>query len=239
MIDKVNPEIPGELLESSQTPWTAQRRKLQAWFGRNAPSLGELYEGAVSIVCEPEFPGRVRFVSHAVREIRNRLPDVVSGLRAPKRLDYKNRLDDIVKHWQKEGLPLDGSVPPVSVTAMDTPLSDCVPVRNRLFRRVSSLVKDHTDTREKPEQAAFRMFDALAPENEDLLNSLRPIILQWLEITNWFVRHAHDSGTQDKDFLWDDFVRRFELFETILVSLIREFFKTLEELDAILEEANS
>ncbi len=190
------------------------------------------------MMCEAEFPGRIRFVSHAVREIRNRLPEVVSGLSTSGRLDYKNRLDDIARRWQKSSLPLDGSLP-ISATAMDTPVDDHVPVRDDLFRKLASLVKDHTDTREKPEQTAFRMFDALAPENEDLRNSLRPIILQWLEITNWFVGHAHDSGRQDRDSLWADFVRRFELFETILFSLIQGFFKTLDELDAILEETNS
>jgi hypothetical protein len=63
----------------SQAYWTHARLELQAWLQRNAASLAELYGGAARLVYDTPLPGRVRFVCHAVREIRNRLPDVLSG----------------------------------------------------------------------------------------------------------------------------------------------------------------
>jgi len=68
-------------------------------------------EGAVEMVFREDFSGRVRFVSHAVREIRNRLPNVIAGYKAGIKLQYKNRLDAILKVWKTYGLPLGGSLP--------------------------------------------------------------------------------------------------------------------------------
>lgn len=41
-------------------------------------------------------PGHVRFISHAVRDIRSRLHDTTSGPTKKRRMDYTNRLDDII-----------------------------------------------------------------------------------------------------------------------------------------------
>jgi hypothetical protein len=60
--------------------WTSERLQLKAWLTRNAPSLAELYESAVRLLFEVRLPGYTRFVRHAVRAIRNRLPFVISGI---------------------------------------------------------------------------------------------------------------------------------------------------------------
>jgi hypothetical protein len=62
---------------------------------------------------------------------------------------------------------------------------------------------------------------------------------QWLDVTEWFVKRVHDSGTQDISIDEGEFVHRFELFETTLGALVRAFFKTVEGLDEVLEDANS
>ncbi len=58
---------------------------------REAPSLSELYEGAVCLLFENRLAGYTRFVGHAVREIRNRLPDAVSESQSAKQPSYKTR----------------------------------------------------------------------------------------------------------------------------------------------------
>ena len=68
---------------------------LRDWFRVNAAHLGALYEGALKILYTVGFPRKVRFVAHAVREIRNRLPDVVCGPKTGGTVQYVNRLDAI------------------------------------------------------------------------------------------------------------------------------------------------
>jgi len=219
--------------------WTDVRKELRSWFDRNAPSLGALYEGALYILFCDGFPGRVRFVAHAVREIRNRLPDAISGPKTSKRLDYVSRLDTLARKWQQAGFPIDGSQP-VKVIADDAlPATTDIPIPRALYSEIASLVRDHIQTREKPSDAARRLFQAIDPNNQDAEATLKPRIQQWLECTTWFVARVHDNGSTDDQIDAKEIQRRFEIFETTLSALVRGFFKTLEELDEILEEANS
>jgi len=218
--------------------WTDARKELHSWFDKNAPSLGALYEGALQILFSDAFPGRVRFIAHAVREIRNRLPDVIAGPKTNKRLDYVSRLDTLAKKWQEAGFPKDGSQP-IKVTAGDAlPVTD-IPIPRSLYSKIESLVRDHIKTREKPPEAARRLFQAIDSKNQNAESALRPRIQQWLECTKWFVAQVHDNGSTDERIDAKEIQKQFEIFETTLSALVREFYKTLEELDEILEEANS
>jgi hypothetical protein len=215
--------------------------ELHGWLIRNAPSLAELYQGSVTLLYESRLPGRVRFVAHAVREIRNRLPDVLSGPRGG-RFNWKDRLDNLVTLWTEYKLPLDEALP--GLTFMSDPEPDLrgpkqVSLPVPVIRRVARLLKDHAETREKPLEAATRLFEACAPENQQLRESLRPLVEQWIEVTNWFVPNVHDSGKTDAEVDETVLRRHFELFERTLVALVGRFFATARELDEILEEANS
>jgi len=226
------PESPEE------TYWTKPRQELRAWFQRNAPSLGELYEGALKMVFGPKFPGRTRFVAHAVREVRNRLPDVIAGTKSGGPVQYTNRLDHIVSEWRKAGFALDGTIP-ASITAPQEMPAAGISIPPRLYLKIAALTKDHADGREKPIETAFRLFGAIAPENQDLRDTLRPVVRQWIDVTEWFVKRVHDSGVRDSDVDITEFLKGFELFEATLGALVRGFFKTVEGLDEILEDANS
>jgi hypothetical protein len=218
--------------------WNETRKILRSWFENNAPSLGELYEGALRMVYDENFPGRVRFVSHAVREIRNRLPGVIAGYKSGSSLQYSNRLEEIAKIWQESGLPVDGSLP-IKITTEDLPSSTDVPIPIKVYKMISELVRDHIRTRKRPREAAKRMFQAIDPENKKSEETLRPRINHWLNCTEWFVERAHDRGDTDDKMGDNELKEKFEIFEKALFAIIGEFYKTLEEIDAILEKANS
>ena len=186
---------------------------------------------------DTSFPGRTRFVPHAVREIRNRLPDYIAGSRS-SRVEYVNRLDALVDQFKRSGLIVDGEAPIVVTQTIQTTNTD-IPVPHRIFRSVCSLLKDHIESREKSADKAFRLFRTIAPENHDFQNSLRPIVLHWVDVTDWFMRRAHDSGILDNDVDEAELKSNFELFEVALGAMICGFFKTIEDLDEILEDANS
>jgi hypothetical protein len=225
---------------TNRSYWTITRKELLAWFNRNAPSLAELYDGAVRLLFDAPTPGRVRFIAHAIREIRNRLPDVIAGPQKFPRLDYKSRLDRLVKIWEISGYGLDESLPNLN-TSIDVDSSSVpdISIPRNLFLEVSRLVTDHKITRSKPLDTAVRLFEALAPENKTVRDTFRPIFSQWLNVTDWFVDRAHDSGKTDSMYDLPELETKFGLFETCLGALVRSFFSTIEELDEILEDANS
>lgn len=220
--------------------WTAQRLELKAWLVRNAPSLAELYEGAVSILFEHRLPGYTRLVGHAVREIRNRLPDVISGSTSAEQLQYKNRLDKIVEICERTGFPTYGTLPvtaPVSDSVGPKPANCSLPLE--LAHSFSELIRDHENARERPWDAATRLFIGLRPENQKSIDALRPAIAQWLSVTGWFMRVTHDNGRVDVDVNENELVQKFELFEITFRAIEQQFFTTTDALDEILEEANS
>ena len=217
--------------------WNEYRSEIYSWFQQNAESLGELYLGALRLIHGPSFLGRVRFVSHAVRDIGNRLPEIISGVRNAHYLPYVNKLDEISKMWEKEGFSLDGSLP-ISVTKGEKLPSDSIPIPHKVFKKISALIKDHNDGRQRPVDKAKRLF--LGPDRElsEISEAIRPVLDQWLSITDWFMRNAHDSGKTDNDVDIREFRRQFDIFEATLGALLRGFFATIGELDEILEEAN-
>ena len=216
---------------------TEYRDEIMEWFRRNdAASLGELYDGALRIISDAGFPGRTRFVAHAVREIRNRLPNVIAST-TTKRFEWKNRLDALAEAWKRAGFLVGESVPPSLIKKEMLPSSDiALPIS--LFRKVGRIIMEHIEARERPRDAAMRLFEGIDSGNADFRDRLRPVIGQWLDVTGWFEKKVHDSGSQDSDTPELDFQEHFRLFEETLGALIRGFYSTLDELDEILEETN-
>ena len=217
--------------------WTKSRLELRTWFQKNGPPLGQLYEGALIMLHCPSFPGRVRFISHSVREIRNRLPDYIAGPKTKSRFDWKTRLDDVGKDWGKEGLLIGIGAERILSPEEKLP-SNSVPVPRWLVKKVSNLIKDHLAAREKREEAAIRLFEGVSLENQGLRDILRPQVKQWLAVTEWFMEQTHEGFT-DNDVNMNEFRDKFELFEVTLGALLSSFFKTVEGIDEILEDTNS
>jgi hypothetical protein len=223
--------------------WTASRRELRAWLRHDAPSLAELYEGAVLLLFDAPIPGYTRFVAHGVREIRNRLPDITSGTKSGGYLNYKARFDDLVVVWKKAGFVTDGAFPGSKIGDSPEVASEGeASLPRKVVVMVASLVADHEAARERPMDAAIRLFEGVLPENQKFRDTLRPVAVQWLEITQWFMKKTHDSGMTDGDLDLAELRKKFELFELTLLGIVRgfsTFFATTRELDEILEDANS
>lgn len=85
--------------------WTGERVRLYRWLQRTAPELADVYVGGLRILMDETFPGRVHLAAHAMREIANRLRDVLSGIDArPPR--YEDQVAQIRKRWEAERLPV-------------------------------------------------------------------------------------------------------------------------------------
>ena len=221
------------------SPWNPSRVELRDWSRREAPSLGDLYEAAVELLYQQPLPGRIRMIAHAAREITNRLPDYLSGERVGKRLDYATRMDGIEERWNKHkqmSSPSASESSPVSLSSQD------IQIPAELYNELDLLISDHRAARQRPLDAAQRLYEGLDPENNMKMgDTLRPVLLQWVAITKWFTGHAHDGGKgkRDGDYDWDEVKRKFELMELSLRSIVGAFFVAVNELDEILAETNS
>ena len=212
--------------------WNGNRERIFKWLEQEVPSLSELYRGAV-ITLNADIPGKTRLVSHAVREIRNRLPEETSGEKT-KYLQYKNEMDEILEKWESEGLPLGGSIP-ISMAEEET--SNDVRISEDLFRFISIFLDKYKRTRQTVWEKQKLLFKRLNKDKP--VEPILPIIKDWLNLTEWFVGKAHDSGRMDHDYDLEKFKRKFERFEDFLLAFANEFFENKGVLDDILEKANS
>lgn len=226
-----------KLILTFDVPMNTLRLELKGWFGRNAPSLGELYEGALHMLYSPRFPGRTRFIAHAAREIANRLPEAITGVKN-ERFEWQNKLDRLLKSWDRAGFPIDGSLPEIVTTGSASPSAE-FPAPRRFMQELAKLLSEYALSRETNQARARRLFEGVDIRDKGSKEALVPIVTQWLDVTNWFVKVAHDSGRRDIILSINELERHFELFETTLGALTREFFKTIGELDEILENTNA
>jgi hypothetical protein len=243
----VNPEEPLPSAYPNVGPgvpascWTPERQKVKDWLAQESPSLSELYEGAVRILFELRTPGYRLFVAHAVREIGNGLPFVIFGIRSGKRLDYTNQLDRIANQWRRAGFATDGTLTglePIPNSDGARPKEFKLPLM--LARSISELIAYHGEPRETPFDRAKKLFTGNKPENEKFSDAIRPGVEKWREVADWFMAHTHDKRRKEAVVEDDaELEKNFVLFETALGAISRPFFATTDELDEILEEANS
>lgn len=176
-------------------------------------------------------PGHVRFIAHAVREIRNRLPDAIAGPTRKQRLDYTSRIDAIVKLAGARTLIAD-------IGETTAPRTSTITIDRKLARKMAALLEDHLTTRSKPLDAARRLFQTIAPENT-ARETLTPVLQHWIDTTEWFMALTHDNRRTDNQCPSRELQHQFMVFEGAISAVIKPFFDTLEDLDAILEDANS
>lgn len=201
------------------------------------PSLSEVYEGAVNLLYGDRLvPGRSHFIALAVREIRDELYWLKTGEKRSRKLLYKEEIQRIAEVWTEHALPTvgpiaDGSLPQLPYEEVSIP--------GEAFSVVVDLIKHHKETGLKPRALAKNLFVLLAPENHEFLSDKSPSIERWIDVTDYFVHLTHVGVKTDSDLISEEFVHMFESFENILSSLVKEFYGTTNELDEILEQANS
>lgn len=230
------PEAIGSTAADSGPPasyWTEKRLRLHEWLQRTAPQLAQVYAGAVTMAFDPDFPGRVVFVWHAMREIRNRLPDAVAGEVASSSLEYGNLAEDIQRCWLDDGLPNDGEITP---TDQSEP-SASGPARHEVSRdllvAVGRLVGGHAGIADRNLANAQRLFEAVT-------GSAPPayVIRSWLRSGRQAVKLAH---VRNKPIDPDDeasLESEFAAFEAILMAIVNRSYENMDDLDEILGSAN-
>jgi hypothetical protein len=217
--------------------WTRNRRELAEWLSSVSPSISELYQGAVELLFGRSVPGFTRFVCHAVREIRNRLPHEISGLKSTGRLDYVSRMDEVSILWKRD-VSVEGKASETGGEQAGLAAPGIV-VPKQVAKKIAALVDDHDRARARPRETAMRLFEGVAPRNQKYRDSVRPVVLQWMEVCKWFMERTHESGDRDADFDLAELRKNFVVFESTLLAMSRvvsAFFENTEELDVILRQ---
>lgn len=213
-----------------RTDMNENQRHIFDWLNQVEPDLAELYEGSVKMIEEKTFPGRERFICHAVREIRNRLPEKVGTKGIRKRVNNTKEVDELVELCKSEGV--------LGVYQKDNEDREPVAeyqVSGKLLKQVNKVVHGHIEAKGIKKHNAKQLLMALETENKKWEGTLIPVVELWVDETEWFVEGAHVGKAIDDEEL----IRHFERFESILLSLKGYFYEGLDKIKQIVESANS
>ena len=217
------PNVPGDSLVFT----SVKRDELRRWFRARAPSLSGAYEGAIRMLDDPEFPGRIHFIGHAIRDITNRLAFVLNTQLQGRRVQYEDRMDAIAEEWP--GLAL--------LDADGDGANDHVPMPVAVARRIDSLVNDHRNRREQPSNFDL-LFQHLASENPNRGPVNVRIVQEFKRVHNWFMDRTHLPRTEGQIVPEDELRQQFQRFEAMLYAFVGDFFTGRAELDNVLQQAN-
>jgi len=157
--------------------------KIFDWFRQVEPGLAELYEGAVRLAADQSFPGRGRLICHAVREIRNRLPDAVAGKGTSNRLNYRQEIDKLADAYKRSGFG--------SVRKQANQTGDELQWGQEVLVLLEQIIKKNEKIGSTKEENAKRLLIEIEPDNRHWQQSLGPVVEKWIEETEWFVERAH------------------------------------------------
>jgi hypothetical protein len=209
--------------------WTQLRRELLNWFRANAAPLAEAYEGAIRLVDDGDFPGRIHFIAHAIRDISDRLVYVLDPQLDGNRVQYENEMDRIEKQW-----PQLMSVGDTNDAVAGT---EMLRIDHKVASMIDSLVKAHRERRQRPSnyERLFRFLmrkEPLQPKvNQRLVGDFK-------EMRNWFMGLTHVRDKKVPQVDEPKLQAQFKTFEGMLHSFVGNFFTGVNELDEILRQAN-
>lgn len=213
---------------------TKERTQVHTWLQLNAPHLAEVYLGSVRLFEDEEFPGRVYLVAHAVREIRNRLPDAIAGVVAKSNTEYNPLVSALHESWIAEGLPEDGSIP---LDAPNPEPNSLGPigrtVSSHFISAVGDVIVGHVAAGKNNDGKARRLFEQLGGEPVPSY-----VIRNWTKGTRSAVELTHVKNKELNSQHIDDLAAVYESFEAELIVITSRSYENMDTLDDILASAN-
>jgi hypothetical protein len=218
-----------DLSKQEFADWSPKRRQLLNWFRGNAVALAEAYEGAVRLIEDSSFPGRVHFIGHAVRDIADRLAFTLDAELSGSRVQYENELDKIEKTWKR----LVRFEEDQHATKEDS-----VEIGYHTACQIEDLINAHRDRRSRPSNAEmlFRCLMRLHPTTAEINSRL---VDDFKKIRAWFMAFTHLRQDKAPEVNELTLQAKFNAFESMLHSFVGEFFTGTAEIDDILQQANS
>jgi hypothetical protein len=180
----------------------------------------------------PEYPGRIHLISHVVRDICNRLPDFLGSVERD-RIHYDRELDYLARLWPAVIAP---SAADYDADEGGDSDDSSVEIPRPAAVAVSQLLEKHQN-RQSNREVVGGLFALVSEATAYDRANLEPIVNEFHKTASWFMQRAHLRATPMPEP--KELARRFEQFERIALSLIRGFFKTMDELDDLLQQANA
>lgn len=229
-------EFPAADPESRRAEPQPHQSALLSWFIEHAPSLADPYQAAIRLMQDRAFPARVHLICHIVRDIYDKLPEILNrGYTRLQPSSLGGAIDAVAKVW-----PL--VTPDVLLTDTSNSTAsreqDIVTVPLLVVRKIEYLLEERRKGASQPsggDVLARALYERYAETH-----SVPPfhLIRIFEDNRSWFVKRAHLRNAVGNLPPDDELTSRFDSFERTLYSLVSPHFTVQQELDDILQQAN-
>ena len=222
------------LAEEREPWWSPERAALFRWLDRVAPQLAPIYLGALRLAMDEGFPGRVRYIAHSIREIRNRLPDAIDGALKLPMSNYRPYVASLQEQWVAHGFAPDGIAPTMDASSASGLTATETVVSAEFVRAVALLMAEHsrvTVGREALEAPRFEAMCGPGPHPAYVLDGLR-------RATDSVHKFAHVGDAPLPPAAEAEWTDRFSAFEGFLMTISRGATESLDAADYLLRSAN-
>jgi len=207
----------------------SEQQRVFDWLGDDLglPVFAGAYKGALICLANRP-PGYITFVSHAGRDLMNRLAATVKGIES-KLVDYQKHVDGIQGGWKDEwgANGFDAAAP--APTGHLIPYAVCVKVRN--------LIDDHKSGRLRSTGAEVLFFSTfLDYSDKDRIPSSS--LADWSTARRWFKAHAHLRENDYPTSAASEVAAHFSTLQDFLTLAASSEYERMKGLHAIVEDAN-
>jgi len=192
--------------------------------------LAALYRSGLWILANEAMPARVYHLGHAIREIQNRLPNHL-GIPGKPLVEYSTTLNAIQRPWEIQVRPL------LVMAAVNPGPDDAVSVAlpRDLAVRIDHLVREHESSATTRREMYKQMLASRdVPGRAGIPDK---VVAAWMQMRpNRFVHVGEAPGATPS---WADCQKLWSHLEDLLHALLAPQPAAMDEIDELLDEANS
>lgn len=172
--------------------------------------------------------GYVTFISHAGRDLMNRLAPTVRGIES-KQVQYQQHLDDLKEDWKNEWGGEEFKEFDDVENGHLIPYGVC--------QKIKKLIKEHQDGRKRSENINELFFNTFLDSfsqkkiKEDFPSN-------WKETREWFLKHTHLRQTKFSEEVPYEVATHFQRLNEFLYLAASSEYERIKVLHEILEETN-
>jgi len=203
------------------------------WLRKAYPYAADLFISGLRVQNDVEMPCSIRLMAHAFRELCVALNNVYSS-NSRKELDPL--LDTMTAEYQK----LDYEPTPLAAAEdkeVPIPENGSVTVSIAFMHCAASVVSLHGSRVSGRERTRITIQSISSASG--VKADVTPTADRWHSMYNYFVARAHDPAADKNGTDPARLARELQFFEETLESFAQPAIENLDELDAILEDANA
>jgi len=213
--------------------WSPARRDRRARLVAAASrDLAELYEAAIDLLGDPGSPGRMFLLSHCMREIGNRLPNILNP-ELPDSSGQSEAVKHLAEAWRAAGLGVQivgaeesTQAPDVSVPRVVAAAIEIVVAEFELGQRANYA------------KGSFLVQGVVPPDIAGAARNPDPSVQAFLGSRRFFMRHTH-AGDEDRQPPREEEIQdRVSHFEQVLDARLGDWWAVQADVRDLVKMAN-